>query len=277
MRWLVSRFSIVRKGFGLTTILDRIVATKRDEIRAARARRSEADLRRDAELAEPPRDFLGALRRADSIGLIAEIKKASPSKGIIRADFDPERIAIAYRDGGADCLSVLTDESYFQGHLDYLNRVRGVVPLPLLRKDFIVDPYQVHQARAAGADAVLLIAECLEPVLLAELHAAIRDYGMTALVELHEPEQLDKVLACGPELVGINNRDLKTFRVDLDHAIGMRERIPREILVVGESGIRTTDDVRRLIAGGIGAMLVGESLMRSEDPAAATRELLGRG
>ncbi len=260
----------------MNTILDRIVATKRDEIRAARAGRSEAELRRDAEHVEPPRDFLGALRRADSIGLIAEIKKASPSKGVIRADFDPERIARAYRDGGADCLSVLTDESYFQGHLDYLNRVRDVVPLPLLRKDFIVDPYQVHQARAAGADAVLLIAECLEAPLLAELHAAIRDYGMTALVELHEPEQLDKVLACGPELVGINNRDLKTFRVDLEHAIRMRERIPREILVVGESGIRTTDDVRRLIAGGIGAMLVGESLMRAEDPAAATKELLGR-
>lgn len=256
------------------TILDRIVATKREEIAAAQQSVSVIELRAKVKDLNSPRDFLTPLRRTDRIALIAEVKKASPSKGVIRADFSPTQIARDYELGGASCLSVLTDRSYFQGHLDYLGLIKETVALPLLRKDFIVDPYQVYEARVAGADAVLLIAECLETGELADLRGLIHELGMTALVELHEPEQLEKVLACGASLVGVNNRDLKTFTVNLEHAIDLRRSIPRSVVMVGESGIRTASDAQRLFAHGIDAMLVGESLMAQADIRAAVETLL---
>ena len=223
------------------------------------------------------RDFLAALSRPGPIRLIAEVKKASPSKGVIRADFDPVAIARTYQDHGAACLSVLTDEPYFQGSLDHLRRVREAVELPVLRKDFVIDPYQVFEARAAGADAVLLIAECLDDDALARLHEAVAGLGMTPLVELYEPENLPRVLGIGARLIGINNRNLRTFQVDLEHTIRLRREIPRDRVVVGESGIRTRDDAVRLQQAGVHAMLVGESLMASPDIGAAVDRLLGHG
>ena len=210
------------------------------------------------------------------IRLIAEVKKASPSKGVIRDDFDPVAIARIYQQHGAACLSVLTDRPYFQGSLEYLRQVRAAVDLPVLRKDFIIDPYQVIEARAAGADAVLLIAECLDDDLLERLYNAILDLGMTPLVELYEPANLARVLRVGARLVGINNRDLRTFQTDLEHTLRLRRQIPPERIVVGESGIRSRQDVERLEAAGVQAMLVGETLMASPDIGAAVDELLGK-
>ncbi|MEN0109510.1 MAG: indole-3-glycerol phosphate synthase TrpC, partial [Planctomycetota bacterium] len=210
------------------------------------------------------------------IKLIAEVKKASPSAGLIRADFDPVAIAGAYAASGASCVSVLTDAPHFQGSLDYLRAIRAAVPLPVLRKDFLIDEHQVVEARAAGADAVLLIAECLTPAELADLHGlATEELGMTALVELYEPENLPAVLACKPRLVGVNNRDLRTMTVDLGHCLRLREGLPPEVAFVGESGIKTAADAQRLRTAGVDAMLVGESLMRQPDIAAATAALLG--
>jgi indole-3-glycerol phosphate synthase len=259
------------------TILDKIVATKREEIARAKAERPEAPLRQRAEAAPAPRDFLAALRTAPPIRLIAEVKRASPSKGLIRADFQPVDIARIYQQHGASCLSVLTDEQYFGGHLDYLREIRQAVDLPVLRKDFVIDAYQVWEARAAGADAVLLIAECLDDASLAALHDQIVALGMTALVELYEPANLPRVLGIGAQLVGVNNRDLRTFQVDLDHTLRLRQQIPADRTVVGESGIATRADAARLDAAGVQAMLVGESLMRHADIGAAVDALLGRG
>ena len=258
------------------TILDRIVATKREEVARAKAAASEGELRRRAAAAPPVRDFLGALRRAGPIRLIAEVKKASPSAGLIRPDFDPVEIAAVYERHGAACLSVLTDEPYFQGSLEYLRQVRAAVELPVLRKDFVIDEYQVVEARAAGADAVLLIAECLDDAALGALYSAIVGLGMTALVELFEPENLPRVLSLDAPLVGINNRNLKTFETDLEHTLRLKRQIPDDRLVVGESGIRTRADVERLEAAGVAAMLVGESLMRQADLGRAVDTLLGR-
>jgi len=260
----------------MPTILDQIVATKRQEIEAARQRRPEAQLRRELAQAPAARDFFAAVSVPGRVNLIAEVKKASPSKGVIRAAFDPLAIARTYHAHGAACLSVLTDETYFQGHLDYLRQIRGAVPIPVLRKDFILDRYQVLEARAAGADAVLLIAECLDDRNLALLHSAILDLGMTPLVELYEPANLPRVLAAGARLIGINNRDLRTFKVDLGHTLRLRAEIPHDRIVVGESGIRTAADVQRLADAGVNAMLVGESLMAQPDIGAAVDALLGR-
>jgi indole-3-glycerol phosphate synthase len=258
------------------TILDQIVAAKREEIGRVKAETPEAALRRRLADAPPVRDFLGALSAAPPVRLIAEVKKASPSKGVIREDFDPVTIAQIYRQHGAACLSVLTDRPYFQGSLEYLCRVRAAVDLPVLRKDFVVDPYQVVEARAAGADAVLLIAECLDDSLLERLYKAILDLGMTPLVELYEPANLPRVLRLGARLVGINNRDLRTFQTDLEHTLRLRRQIPPERIVVGESGIRCRQDVERLEAAGVQAMLVGETLMASTDIGAAVDNLLGK-
>jgi indole-3-glycerol phosphate synthase len=258
------------------TILDKIVATKRTEIAAAKARLPELELCAQAKDTPPRKDFFGALAAEGPIKLIAEVKKASPSKGIIRADFDPVAIAGTYAASGATCLSVLTDEPYFQGHLDYLRNIRAAVDLPLLRKDFILDTYQLLEARVAGADAVLLIAECLDDCNLRKLHHEALDLGLTPLVELYEPANLPRVLAAGATLIGVNNRDLRTFEVDLEHTIRLRREIPEECVLVGESGIATHDDVARLAAAGVDAILVGESLMRQTDIAAAVRALLGR-
>jgi len=258
----------------LQDTLSKIVAHKRTEIAAAKARTPVAELRARAADAPPVRNFVAGLKAKNRVALIAEVKKASPSAGLIRADFDPVAIARTYEQSGANCLSVLTDEHFFQGHLDFLIAIRREVAIPVLRKDFILDDYQVVEARAAGADAVLLIAECLSENELADLHAAILDHGMTPLVELYDAENLDRVLALNPMLVGVNNRDLRTFVTDINHAVRLHERVPSSIPFVAESGIRTAADVARLRVAGIDAMLVGESLMRQPDIAQAVGDLL---
>jgi indole-3-glycerol phosphate synthase len=260
----------------MPTVLDRIVATKRGEIAAAKQARPERALREVAAAAPPARDFFGPLAAPGPIRLIAEIKKASPSAGLIRADFQPVEIGLTYERHGASCLSVLTDEQYFQGSLDDLRQVRAAVGLPVLRKDFILDSYQLYEARAAGADAVLLIAECLDDCDLRKLHNEAVALGMTPLVELYEPDNLERIFDAGATLIGINNRDLHSFRTDLEHTLRLRERIPDECVLVSESGIRTRADVVRLAAAGVDAILVGERLMASRDIGAAVDALLSR-
>jgi indole-3-glycerol phosphate synthase len=259
------------------SVLDEIVATKRREIEAAKLARPEREVRAAAEKMAAPRDFFGALAADGPIKLIAEVKKASPSAGVIRADFNPLAIAKIYEQHGASCLSVLTDEQYFQGKLDYLREIRATVQLPVLRKDFILDKYQVYEARAVGADAVLLIAECLDDCNLRALHNEIVALGMTPLVELYEPANLQRVLDAGAMLVGINNRDLRTFKTDLYHTVQMREKVPDNCVLVAESGICTHADVAMLEQNGVDAILVGESLMKQPDIGAAVDALLGRG
>lgn len=260
----------------MSTILDKIVAHKRDEIAQAKSARPEAELRAQLKDAPPVRDFFAALAADGPIKLIAEVKKASPSKGVIRADFHPVEIARSYERAGASCLSVLTDEHFFQGSLEYLRQIRSAVNLPLLRKDFILDAHQLVEARVAGADAVLLIAECLDDCNLRKLHAEALELGLTPLVEFYDEENLERALAAGATLIGVNNRDLRTFEVDLGRTVRMREKVPLDAVFVGESGIYTRDDVLRLQAAGVDAILVGESLMREADVEAATRRLLGR-
>ena len=260
----------------MSTILDEIVTAKREEIARAKAEMPRAALLERLAGAPPVRDFLAALARPGPIRLIAEVKRASPSAGQIRADFQPARIAEIYQRHGADCVSVLTDEPYFQGSLDDLRQVRAAVELPLLRKDFVIDTYQVVEARVAGADAVLLIAECLDDDSLPRLHDAVIELGMTPLVELFEPANLPRVLNAGARLVGINNRDLRSFKTDLERTLRLRPQIPDDRVVVGESGIRTRRDVERLQSAGVDAVLVGETLMASPDLGAAVDELLGK-
>ena len=259
------------------SILDEIVATKRREVLEAKKRMPIEELEAQAAEAPPARDFRAALEGPGPIRLIAEVKKASPSAGVIRADFDPVAIARIYQAHGADCLSVLTDVPYFQGHLSYLARVRASVAIPILRKDFLIDEYQVVEARMAGADAVLLIAEILDDDRLSALLARARSLGMSALVEIYEESNLDRVLAAGADLVGINNRDLSRMVTDLEHTFRLRPRVPEGVLLVSESGIRGRPDVERLEAAGVDAILVGESLMRSPDIGRAVDELLGLG
>jgi len=258
----------------MPTILDEIVAVKRVEIAAAKSNVPATALRDALPHAPPPRDFLAAVARPGAVRLIAEVKKASPSKGLLRADFDPAAIARTYEQHGASAISVLTDEQFFQGCLENLRRVRAAVSLPVLRKDFVLDPYQVLEARAAGADAVLLIAECLDDAQLQTLHDAIVALGMTPLVELYDPEHLPRVLAIGARLIGINNRDLRTFKTDLEHTLRLRREVPADRAVVGESGIRTRADVVRLAEAGVQAMLVGESLVVEPDIGSAVDALL---
>jgi len=261
------------------TILDEIVAAKRREVEQARRQSDPAVLAKRVASAPPPRDFFAAVSRGDrgqGIHLIAEFKRQSPSAGPILHGETPEEIAAAYATAGASAISVLTDAEWFGGSLDDLAAVRGAVGLPVLRKEFVIDRWQVHEARAAGADAVLLIAECLDDCLLRSLHAEVLDLGMTPLVELHSAEQLPRVLEAGAMLVGINNRDLRTMTTRLEHVLELRDRVPEECTLVAESGIRTRADVERLEAAGIDAMLVGESLLASGDPAAAAATLLGR-
>lgn len=259
----------------MSTILDKIVATTRLTILSDKANVPPQRLAEVIADAPPTRDFYAALAEGEKVRLIAEVKKASPSAGLIRRDFDPVAIAKAYQSSGAACISVLTDEPFFQGNLEYLRAIRQSVDLPLLRKDFIIDSYQLLQARAAGADCVLLIAECLPADELKRLHDEAAELGLQTLIELYDVENLDAVLATGTRLVGVNNRDLRTFKVDLQHTLRLRQRIPQDRLVVGESGIATTDDVRLLGAGGVKAILVGESLMRQPDIGAAVRDLIG--
>jgi len=257
------------------TVLDKIVAHKRVEIdRSKRARPFEMLEERLAEAA-PIRDFTAALSTAEGMGLIAEVKRASPSAGVIREDFDPVAIAKIYSQHGAACISVLTDEHFFQGRLEFLSDVRQAVDMPLLRKDFLLDRYQVLEARLAGADCVLLIAECLDEARLRELFEFAAELGMQSLVEFYEPENIDMVRNLAPPLVGINNRNLKTFETNLEHSIRLSRHFPPETLVVSESGIHNAEDVERLRQAGIQGMLVGETLMRSSDIGARLDELLG--
>jgi indole-3-glycerol phosphate synthase len=225
--------------------------------------------------APPVRDFRAALAGPGCIQLIAEVKKASPSAGLIRAGFDPVEIARIYQQHGAACVSVLTDMPYFQGHLSYLARVRASVAIPLLRKDFLIDEYQVIEARMAGADAILLIAEILDDASMLKLYNRACRLGMSVLIEFHEAANLPRVLAVGSHLVGVNNRDLRSFAADMQHTLRLRDRIPPNVLVVSESGIRTHYDVTQLQAAGISAVLVGETLMRRQDISQAVYDLLG--
>lgn len=256
-------------------VLSRIIDHKRGEVAEAKRLRPVEGLREQFEAAPPVRDFAAALREKSDIALIAEVKKGSPSAGIIRDDFDPVAIARIYEQHGAACLSVLTDEKFFLGHLDYLKAVRREVQIPVLRKDFIIDRYQVVEARAAGADCILLIAECLDDCHLRDLYFYASELGMESLIEIYDPENLDRVLKLDPALIGVNNRDLRTFVTDLDHTIRLASRLGPSHLLVSESGIKSRADVDRLKAGGARAMLVGETLMRSPDIGKAVDELLG--
>ena len=254
------------------TILDEILAHKTAEV-ARRARALPlAEIRSAAEAAPPPRGFAAALRDRRP-GVIAEIKKASPSKGVIRPEFEPVGIARAYEAAGAAGLSVLTDERYFQGHDTYLAAARDATALPALRKDFVVDAWQVFESRTLGADCILLIVAALDPGALAEFDALARELGMDVLVEVHDGAEVETALALAPTLLGINNRDLKTFETTLDTTLALLPTIPPEVTVVTESGIHTSGDVRRMRDAGVEAFLVGEAFMRAEDPGDALKKL----
>jgi indole-3-glycerol phosphate synthase len=260
----------------MSDILQRIVAVKREEVAAGRAKRSLASWRAEAEARRDVRDFEAAMRTRLGAGrsaVIAEIKKASPSKGVLREHFVPAEIAASYGAGGAACLSVLTDEPFFQGHAAYLQQARAACALPVLRKDFMVDEYQVVEARALGADCILLIAACLDDAQMAALEAQAMDLGMAVLVEVHDGAELDRALRLRTPLLGINNRNLKTFEVSLDTTLALLPRVPADRLLITESGILGRADVLRMRQAGVHAFLVGEAFMRTSDPGAALAEL----
>jgi indole-3-glycerol phosphate synthase len=256
--------------------LDEICATKRDEVAARKAALSLADLQAQAARQTPPRGFKAALdaKAASGFGLIAEIKKASPSKGLIRADFDPPAHARAYEAGGAACLSVLTDAPYFQGHEDYLIAARAACALPILRKDFMVDPWQVLEARALGADAILVIMAALDDVLAAEIEETALSLGMDVLIETHDAEEFDRALKLRSRLIGVNNRNLKDFTVDFARTYELVGRAPDGCTFIAESGLGSHEDLTAMAEHGVRCFLVGESLMRQADVEAATRALL---
>ncbi len=256
-------------------ILDEIIGHKREELTETKRRIPVSDLKAKTADAGPLRGFERALSDGKEIRLIAEVKKASPSKGVIREDFDPVKIAGVYNTSGASCLSVLTESRYFQGKLEYLGAIRKAVGLPLLRKDFIIDEYQIFEARIAGADAILLIAACLERRQIEDFLGVARGIGLDVLVESHTYKELDKTLLAGASLVGINNRDLSTFSVSLGTTLDLVKDIPHDRTVVSESGIKTREDVLMLGKAGVDAILVGESLMREGDIGKKVRELLG--
>ncbi|WP_119153354.1 indole-3-glycerol phosphate synthase TrpC [Caldimonas tepidiphila] len=262
----------------MSDILQRIVAVKHEEIAAARQHRSLASLRADAEALGGMRDFAGSLRGKVAQGraaVIAEVKKASPSKGVLRENFAPAEIAASYERHGAAALSVLTDERFFQGAEAYLRQARAACALPVLRKDFMVDEYQVVEARAMGADCILLIAACLDDAQMADLEACAHGLGMAVLVEVHDREELERALRLKTPLVGINNRNLRTFEVTLDTTLGMLADVPADRLLVTESGILAREDVRRMRDANVHAFLVGEAFMRAPDPGAALAALFG--
>jgi indole-3-glycerol phosphate synthase len=259
-------------------ILSQIVADKAEEVAAAKSARPAEQCEREAREAPPPRDFVGAMRSALGAGrpaVIAEIKKASPSKGVIREAFDPAAIAASYAAAGATCLSVLTDRKYFQGAPEFLGEARAACPLPALRKEFIVDDYQIAESRALGADAILLIAAALDDAQLAAFEAKASEYGMAVLVEVHDAEELDRALALRTPLIGINNRNLRNFSVSLQTTIQLAPRVPQDRIVVTESGILAQRDVAQMRRHGVHAFLVGEAFMRAPDPGAALKALFG--
>ena len=260
----------------MNDILNQIVAVKREEIAAGLKKKSLAAMRADAESRVLTRDFVGALRARLAAGqpaVIAEVKKASPSKGVLRADFVPADIAQSYAEHGAACLSVLTDRQFFQGSVDYLKQARASCDLPVLRKDFMVDPYQVFEARAIGADCILLIAACLDDAQMAELEAIAHALGMAVLVEVHDRAELARALRLKTPLVGINNRNLRSFEVTLDTTLSMLGEVPADRVLVTESGILQRADVQRMREANVHAFLVGEAFMRAPDPGAALAAL----
>jgi indole-3-glycerol phosphate synthase len=261
----------------MSDILERIVASKRREIAEAKVRMPEAELNHRLRDAPPVRDIRSALDRPPRVQILAEVKRASPSAGILRADFEPVAIARIYEAHGAAAISVLTDEPFFQGSLAYLTAIRAAVALPVLRKDFILDPYQLLEARVAGADAVLLIAECLDSDALPHLLQRTHELGMKALVELYNAENLPRIVESGARLIGVNNRDLRTFVTRLEHTLDLAARMPSDCCLVSESGIRTRQDIERLRQAGVRAVLVGEIFMRAPDIGAKVDELLGIG
>ena len=262
----------------MSDILNQIVAVKRDEVSLARRKRDLLSLRRDAESLGGQRDFIGGLRRkigAGAAGVIAEVKKASPSKGVLRERFEPAAIAESYAEHGAAALSVLTDVQFFQGSAAYLVQARAACALPVLRKDFMVDAYQLFEARAMGADAILLIAACLDDAQLADLEAQSQALGMAVLVEVHDATELDRALRLKTPLVGINNRNLRSFEVTLQTTLDLLPAVPADRLLVTESGIHAREDVQRMRDANVHAFLVGEAFMRAPDPGAALAALFG--
>ncbi|WP_417379779.1 indole-3-glycerol phosphate synthase TrpC [Gimesia sp.] len=259
----------------MSNILEEIVASKLVEVSEAKSKIPFERLAEGLVDALPVRDFVASMQSHGPVAMIAEVKKASPSAGVIREDFHPVEIARIYEAAGAACLSVLTDEQYFQGHLDFLKAVRQNVTIPVLRKDFIIDRYQILEARVAGADCVLLIAECLDDGQLEDLYGYALELGMSALVEIYEPDNRERVLKLSPPLLGINNRNLKTFVTSLEHSIQLGAQVPAECLLISESGIRDRSDVLKLQESGVRGILVGETLMRSSDMGEKARELLG--
>lgn len=260
----------------MSDVLDRILAVKREEIAAAKKLVPAAEAEGRARAAGAPRDFVGALRSKIAAGqpaVIAEIKRASPSKGLLRSDFDPASIAKSYEKGGAACMSVLTDKQFFQGSTDHLQAARAACALPALRKDFMLEPYQVFESRALGADCILLIAAALSPNMMSELESAAMSLGMAVLVEVHDAAELDEVTALRTPLIGVNNRNLRTFETRLETTLDLLPRVPPDRILVTESGILAPQDVTRMRSRGVNAFLVGEAFMRAPDPGSALRQL----
>ena len=260
----------------MSDILNKIVSVKRDELAQALERRSLSAVRADAESRVLTRDFEAALRGSIARGrsaVIAEVKKASPSKGVLRADFEPADIAQSYAEHGASCLSVLTDRHFFQGSVDFLKQARASCQLPVLRKDFLIDPYQVYESRAMGADAILLIAACLDDAQMRDMEAIARGLYMSVLVEVHDAAELERALALKTGLIGVNNRNLRTFEVSLDTTLSLMGSVPQDRLLITESGILAREDVVRMTSAGVHAFLVGEAFMRAPDPGAAMATL----
>jgi len=262
----------------MSDILEKILSVKREEVAAAKRSKPLASVRAEAASAAKPRDFSGAVRNKIATGLpavVAEIKKASPSKGVLRPDFDPVTIAKSYARHGAACLSVLTDTQFFMGGPEYLVQARAAVDLPVLRKDFLIEAYQVYEARAMGADCILLIVAALDDAVMRELEQAALDVGMSTLVEIHDEAELERALCLETPLLGINNRNLRTFETRLETTLSLLERVPSDRLVITESGIVASADVRRMREAGVDAFLVGEAFMRAPDPGAELTKLFG--